>query len=64
MALDAEAKTPEPAGTAKRACTRADAYGDCLDACQRDYDACMANAGGDLEKAVCKAAYTKCVANC
>lgn len=37
---------------------------DCLQDCSDAYDACMASAGSDLEKAVCKSAYTKCIANC
>ena len=37
---------------------------DCIGDCANAYDACMANAGSDLEKAVCKAKYNRCISNC
>lgn len=37
---------------------------DCLQNCQDAYDRCMANAGSNLEKAVCNYNYSKCVVNC
>ncbi|MBP7002443.1 hypothetical protein [Amaricoccus sp.] len=43
---------------------RADAKADCLDACEKAYNACLANAGSDLEKAACHASYNKCITDC
>jgi hypothetical protein len=37
---------------------------DCLDDCGKAYDSCMATAGSNLEKAVCKADYNRCITNC
>lgn len=51
-------------GAAKAEATRADAKQDCLDACEKSYNACMANAGSDAEKMACHANYNKCITNC
>jgi hypothetical protein len=36
---------------------------DCLDDCEKSYNSCMGSAGSNLEKAVCKADYNKCITN-
>ena len=37
---------------------------DCVGGCSATYDKCIAGAGSNMEKAVCKSAYNKCIANC
>jgi hypothetical protein len=37
---------------------------DCYSDCGAEYDACMAKAGSDFEKAACNTAYRNCIVNC